>query len=128
MKFLSLLKVIVPILVVTLFLASCKEAALSLPEGKDPTKSYLLVKNFSSQPIYAIYCTDSSSDTWGADLLGNELLVSGSEKEFTVEPGIKDIRVDTQATHGESKGAYQDSDVLFEANNTIELPLYDPES
>ncbi|MCK4543039.1 MAG: hypothetical protein KAU17_12460 [Spirochaetales bacterium] len=73
-----------------------------------------MVKNFSSEHIYAIYCTDSSSDTWGADLLGNELLVSGDKKEFAVEPGIKDIRVDTQATHGESKGAYQNFNVLFE--------------
>jgi hypothetical protein len=125
MKHISVWKLFILILSVIILLGACGDV---VSDDRDPTKSYLLVKNFSSKSIFAVYCTDSSSATWGDDLLGNELLVSGSEKEIAVEPGMKDIRVDIQTTYGENNGAYEVYEVLFEANNTIELPLYDPES
>ena len=130
MKLKSVWKRFTLILAITLFIGACEEPTTSpspIPDdGRDPTKSYLLVKNFSSQAIYAVYCADSSAATWGDDLLGSEVMVSGSEKEIAVEPATRDIRVDTQATQGTSNGAHEKYGVLFEAGNTVELPLYDP--
>lgn len=60
----------------------------------------VLVRNgLSGLAIHQVYCTLSTDEEWGDDLLGQSILGTGSELQIKVEPGVYDIlALDSQET------------------------------
>jgi hypothetical protein len=56
------------------------------PPAAPPPDTTVLLKNQSRESIFAIHVSPVSSDSWGPDLLGSEVLSSG--KQFKLQPPV----------------------------------------
>lgn len=54
----------------------------------------LTVENNSSETVCWLYVSPSSSDTWGDDRLGSEILSSGDTFDVYVDPGTYDLKAE----------------------------------
>lgn len=49
--------------------------------------------------IHNVYCSLSTSDSWGEDLLGPSILGTGSELGLNIDPGVYDIQIYDSMEH-----------------------------
>ncbi len=62
--------------------------------------SMLLVRNrLNGLAIHNVFCSLSTSESWGEDLLGPSILGTGSELGINIEPGTYDIQVYDSMEH-----------------------------
>jgi len=112
-------------LVVALPLAGCgggggggaQSTVVAQPTGSGPAT--LRIANVSNEAIYYIHMSPTSQNTWGPDLLGNQVLQRG--QVFTISnigPGYWDVRVVDRS--GNRKEWYNQ---FFEAGGSYEVQV-----
>lgn len=57
------------------------------------------VTNNSSVSIWYVRLRDCGSQSWGADLLGANIITAGLGQSFTVSSGCHDVRLETSAAN-----------------------------
>ncbi|MEM9004767.1 MAG: hypothetical protein AAGE59_14745 [Cyanobacteria bacterium P01_F01_bin.86] len=53
--------------------------------------------NDSSQDVYYLYVSPSESDDWGEDILGDEIIPSGTTSEIVIDDGLATCEYDLLA-------------------------------
>ena len=53
--------------------------------------------NDSSQDVYYLYVSPSYSDDWGEDILGNDIIPSGTTSEIIIDDGLDTCEYDLLA-------------------------------
>lgn len=53
--------------------------------------------NDSSQDIYYLYVSPSASDSWGSDILGSDIIPSGTSSIVTIDDGLDTCNYDLLA-------------------------------
>ncbi len=54
--------------------------------------STLDIVNRTGTPIYYLYLSPCSSNTWGSDQLGSDVIMSGTTYAFAMTPGCWDLK------------------------------------
>jgi hypothetical protein len=62
------------------------------------------VENSSSEPVYFLFVSPCTSDSWGPDQLGDDILQAGQGKTITVEPDCYDVRAVREEDAAERRG------------------------
>lgn len=69
-------------------------AACSSDDGEGSLDSTLVIENESSYTLIEIYLSSTSDNSWGPDLLGNQVLEPGDTLELSqIECDTYDIRI-----------------------------------
>lgn len=79
--------------VACLALAVCLAASLATPLARSSDRVRVNVKNDSSYDIYHMYMSATSYRRWGTDLLGDNILWTGSSFAVTAVPGRYDLKL-----------------------------------
>jgi len=61
-------------------------------DGEDQTVEVQITNGLQYWDIWYVFCTLSSDDSWGDDLLGDQILAPGYTLTFEVTPGTYDIQ------------------------------------
>lgn len=65
-------------------------SVISLGDGNCP---FVVRNGLSGLAVHNVYCSPSSSDSWGEDLLGPSILGTGAELQLNLDPGTYDIQI-----------------------------------
>lgn len=57
--------------------------------------------NDSSKDVYYLYVSPSSSDSWGEDLLGEDIILSGESAAIIIDDGLEGCEYDMLAVSSE---------------------------
>ena len=65
----------------------------SMSHGSAPVTIY---NDLGDWTVYYVYCSSSSSSSWGDDWLGSEVITPGDDFTFSVSPGTYDIKLEDE--------------------------------
>ena len=79
------------LLIALTLLSGC---ASSRAYGSGAISATLDIVNQTSSQIYYLYLSSCSSDSWGSDQLGSDVIAVGSTYSFSMTPGCWDLRAE----------------------------------
>jgi hypothetical protein len=78
-------------------------AGVVLLAGCPPMRTAILIlQNDSSETIMGFYCTRSTNQSWGDNLLGLNSITSGGSHEFVIPSGTVDCEADGTSHYWQS--------------------------
>lgn len=94
---------------------------------KDGHDSEITVTNSTDNDIYYLYISPVSSETWGDDILGDEVLNAGSSMTFYLNCGDYDIKVVSENDHeciiNEREICNEDNTLEFDSESWLDCVL-----
>jgi len=84
----------ITLLIALTFVSGCTSSRTSQAYGSGAMTVTLDIVNQTNSPVFYLYLSSCSSDSWGADQLGSDVIAVGSTYSFSMTPGCWNLRAE----------------------------------